>query len=145
MNHILRDIKLSELTGTPLSEEASKVVKFWDELWVDMKVQIDAEKGEIRCWKEEYDYYYFTQYSKNYFLWCDCEKVWSFFEKELGLDYHEIKEFIQHMVNKTLNCVVNTPCYFKNTNRKVDKTLNCVVNTPRSFSHYGIFMVDKRT
>ena len=109
MNYILRDIKLSKLMGTPLSYEASKFIKFWDGLWTDMKVVVDVNKGEIKCWKDGYDYYYFCQKDKNYHLWCDHYEVWSFFSEELELDYTEIHELIQYMVGETLNCEVNTP------------------------------------
>ena len=109
MNYLLRDIKLSKLTDTPMSEEASRLVKFWDELWTDMKVKIDPTKGEIKCWKEGYDYYYFFQNDRNDYLWCDNKKIWSFFVGKLGFDYTEIQELIQYMVSKTLNCEVNTP------------------------------------
>ena len=109
MVHILRDIKLSKLTGTPMSTQASKFVKFWDELWADMKVQIDTEKGEIRCWKDDCDYYYFIQDDKNDNLWCNYTKVWSFFQNDLDLNYVETQDIIQTVVVKTLNCEVNTP------------------------------------
>ena len=107
MNHILRDIKLSKLTGMSLSKEASRVVKFWDKLWVDMKVQIDAEKGEIKCWKDECCYY-FIQDNRYDYMWCDFENVWSFFRHDLDLNYNDTHEFIQYMVSETLNCRVNT-------------------------------------
>ena len=109
MNSILRDIKLSKLTGTPLSDETSKFIEFWNSLWSDMKVDIDASKGEIKCWKDGHVYYYFIQDNKYDSMWCDLEKVWSFFIDELGLDYGEIQELIQHMVGETLKCRVNTP------------------------------------
>ena len=144
MNHILRDIKLSKLTDTPMSDEASKLVKFWDELWCDMKVHIDANKGEIKCWKDGYKYYYFAQDDKNGSLWCDYYKVWLFFEEELGLDYSEIQGLIQYMVDKTLNCGVNTPLpVYLFSLLKVDKTLNCGVNTPGKGIYSPRYLVDK--
>ena len=109
MNHILRDIKLSKLTEIPMSTKASRFVKFWDELWTGMKVKIDPIKGEIKCWKDDHDCYYFRQDDKNDRLWCNYNKVWSFFDRKLGLDYTDIQELIHYMVDKTLNCEVNTP------------------------------------
>ena len=131
MNHILRDIKLSKITDTPLSEKASKIINFWDGLWTDMKVIVDADKGEIKCWKNDYDYYYFHQDDKNSHLWCNHYRVWSFFRNELGIKYAEVQELIQYMVGETLNCGVNTPW----NNRpflglSVSESLNCGVNTP---------------
>ena len=131
MIHILREIKLSNLTDTPMSEEATKLVEFWDELWTDMKVKVDPPKGEVRCWKDGYEYYYFYQDGRNDCLWCDTEKIWSFFRLELGLNYDGTQELIHQMVDETLNCKVNTP-------RKLDhifaltvgETLNYKVNTP---------------
>ena len=126
MNHILREIKLSKLTDTPMSEQATMLVKFWDELWADMKVKIDPPKGEIKCWKDDYDYYYFQQDNKNDSLWCNYAKVWSFFSEELELDYTEIQELIQTMVDKTLNCKVNTPrTTLLSDMFEVNETLNC--------------------
>ena len=129
--YILRDIKLSKLTGTPLSGEASRFIEFWDDLWADMKVKIDPIKGEIRCWKDDYDYYYFQQDDKNDNLWCDRYRVWSFFRDDFDLKYTETQELIQYMVDKTLNCEVSTPWRLYPIQRfKVDKTLNCKVGTP---------------
>ena len=131
MKHILRDIKLYKLTGTPLSDEASKLIKFWDGMWTDMKVDINVEKGEIKCWKEGYNYYYFRQDDKNDNLWCDFEKVWSFIQYDLEFTYTETQELLQYMVDRTLNCVINTPHNIHTRdNHVVDKTLNCVINTP---------------
>ena len=156
MNHILREIKLSNLTDTPMSEEATKLVEFWDELWTDMKVKVDPSKGEIRCWKDDYKYYYFRQDDRNDCLWCDTEKIWSFFRLELGLNYSDTQELVHQMVGETLNCKVNTPpapdaipssLVGETLNYKVNipislvgyrkgssvsKTLNCVANTPKS-------------
>ena len=108
--YILREIKLSKLTGTPMSTKASKLVKFWDKLWDNMKIKIDSSKGEIKYWKDEH--YYFHQNDKNDRLWCNHTKVWSFFRNELELDRDDIQKLIQYMMNKTLNCVVNTPGFF---------------------------------
>ena len=132
MNHILRDIKLSKLTDTPMSDDASKLIKFWNNIWLDMKVSVDVDKGEIKCWKDGYDYYYFIQVDKNDDLWCNYDKVWLFFIDDLGLEYDETQELVQYMVDKTLNCRVNTPQYeFISFQNMVDKTLNCRVNTPQ--------------
>ena len=110
MNHILRDIKLSKLTGTPLSDDASKFVKFWDELWIDMKVVIDTEKGEIKCWKNDYSYYYyFYQKNKKATMWCNHRRVWSFFMNELKLEHVDAQEVTQYMLRETLKIEVNTP------------------------------------
>ena len=109
MNHILRDIKLSKLTNITPNIDTEKFLNFWDDLWRDMKVDIDAEKGEIKCWKEGYDYYYFRQYDKNGNLWCDHKKIWLFLSCVLELKYYDKQDLIQYMVAKRLNCVVNTP------------------------------------
>ena len=109
MNYILREIKLSKLSGIPMSKEASKLSKFWDDLWCDMKVRINTIEGEIECWKDGHGRYYFRQYNKLGALWCDYEKVWSFFQGGLCLGCSEIQELIQHMVTEALSCEVNTP------------------------------------
>ena len=125
MNHILRDIKLSELTDTPMSDGASKFNKFWDDLWSDMEVSINVDKEEIKCWKDGCDYYYFLQEDKNDHLWCDYDKVWSFPRYDLGLEYGETQELVQYMMDKTLNCRLNTPIpAMAITSKAVDKTLN---------------------
>lgn len=103
MNHILRDVKLSKLTNTPMGEDTTKFIKFWDELWINMKVHVDPKKGKIRCWKEGYDYYYFTQ-NDNGILWCNHYKVWTFFGEELGLNNNDTQELIQYMIGDILNC-----------------------------------------
>ena len=109
MYHILREIKLSKLTDTPMSDDTSKLVEFWGELWIGMKVSVDPTKGEIKCWKEDYDHYYFLQVDKNDYLWCDYYGLWSLFRKNFSLNYGEIQEFIQYMVGVSLNYGVNTP------------------------------------
>ena len=130
MSYLLREIKLTKLTETPLSDEASKLIKFWDGLWTDMKVIVDAGKGEIKCWKEGYEYYYFIQKDENDYLRCDIDEVWSFFMTELKINFNDTQELIQYMVVKTLNSRVSTaaPAYDP-THQKVDKTLNSRVNT----------------
>ena len=132
MNHILREIKLSKLTGIPMSAEASKLVKFWDELWSDMKVSVDPTKGKIKCWKDGYSYNnYFYQNNKGDNLWCDYDKVWSFFRYELKLNHDETQELIQHVVDMALKCKVNTPSSMIGLNIvRVDMALKCKVNTP---------------
>ena len=109
MNHILREIKLSNLTDTPMSMKASKLVEFWDNLWADMKVSANHKKGEIVCWKDDYDYYYFYQNNKSARLWCDYNEVWTFFRDELKLSHDKTQELIQQMVSEALNYKVNIP------------------------------------
>ena len=131
MEHILRDIKLSKLTGIPPIGDADKLVKFWNELWRHMEVNIHPSIGKIECWKEGYEYYYFIQDSENDKLWCNYSKVWHFFDISLGLNYIETQELIQYMVDETLNCKVNIPeIPVFSRYRKVDETLNYKVNTP---------------
>lgn len=109
MSHILREIKLSNLTGIPTSGDAANLIKFWDNLWLDMKVIVDPKRGRISCWKEYGRNYYFQQYDKHDHLWCDYGKVWSFFSIHLCLNNSDTKELIQYMVNTTLNYEVNEP------------------------------------
>ena len=109
MEHILREIKLSKLTNTPMGDKASRLNKFWDGLWVDMKVRIDTDEGKIECWKDGYKYYYFLQRDKDDLFWCDFYRVWPFFHDEFKLNNNEIKEVIQTMMGEFLNCKVNTP------------------------------------
>ena len=125
MNHILREIKLSKFTDTPLSNDASKLINFWVDLWIDMKIYIDADKGEIKCWKDGYNYYYFQQDDKNDNLWCNHYKVWSFFREELVLSYDDAKDLIHSMMNEIIMCKVNTPRSVTITTiNKLNDTLN---------------------
>ena len=134
MEHILRDIKLSKLTDTPLVGDADKLVKFWNELWTDMKVVIDPKKGEIKCWKDGYDCYYFSQNKKHGYFWCDNYKVWSFFEGELRLEYSETQKLIQYMVCETLNYNIGTFIgYLTDGLNMVCETLNCNIGTPGGY------------
>ena len=143
MNYLLRDIKLSKLTGTPLSGKASRFIEFWDELWTDMKVKIDPTKGEIKCWKDDYDQYYFIQNDKNDNLWCNRYRVWLIFWDDFGLKYTETQELMQYMVDKTLNYVINTPtCQYSAILFSVDKTLNCEVNTPQ-WGNSAMYKIDE--
>ena len=129
--YILRDIKLYKLTEIPMSTKASRFVKFWDELWTGMKVKIDPTKGEIKCWKDDYDQYYFIQNDKNDYLWCDYHKVGSFFVDVLYFNYDDTLKLIQLMVGDTLNYVINTPYSEHRANLiLVRDTLNYVINTP---------------
>ena len=114
MSHILRDIRLSKLTGKPMGDKASKLNKFWDDLWCDMRVYVDVIKGEIKCWKDSHNYYYFHQDGKNTRLWCNYDEVWSFFDKKLCLSYNETQELIQIMLTLTLSYKVNTSESFRN-------------------------------
>lgn len=131
MNYLLREIKLSKLANIPLNDDTSKLVKFWNDLWIDMKVRVDPTKCEIKCWKDEYDQYYFRQDDKDDYLWCDYDEVWSFFRHDLGLNYNETQRLIQYMVDETLNYMINTPNWNMDEGYVVvDESLNCVLNTP---------------
>ena len=134
MNYILREIKLSNITGVPLSDDVTKLVEFWDGLWVDMKVVIDAEKGEIKCWKENYNYYYFYQKNKKATMWCNHRRVWSFFINELKLNHTDTQEVTQYMLGETLKSEVSTPQIMSVYElQKLGKTLKSEVSTPQSF------------
>lgn len=114
-HNIIRDIKISKISNIPLNEESSKFVKFWDELWFDMKIEVYPQNGLIRCWKEGYNYYYFAQNSKyDDYLRCDYSKVWSFFKLELGFSYVETREFIHIMMREKIKCEICPP---KHSNR----------------------------
>ena len=144
MNYILRDIKLSKLTGTPMNDKATRLITFWGDLWRDMKVHININKGEIKCWKYGYDYYYFLQNGKDDFLRCDFHEVWSFFKDELKLKYDDTQELIQHMMDKTLNGDIHTPVTnYIQTLYLVDKTLNGDIHTPASIPTIKGMLVDK--
>ena len=131
MNYILREIKLAKLIDAPLSDNATKLIEFWAELWSDMKVKIDPNEGKIRCWKDDYEYYYFCQVDKSARLWCDYNKVWRFFRDDLKFNPEETRMLIQYMVEETLSCEINTPlCKVIESVVKVKETLNCEVNTP---------------
>ena len=130
MNYILRDIKLSKITGNPPTGNAAELVKFWDELWSDMIVLIDTKKGKIECWKNDYTYYYFVQDDMDSNLICSYLKVWTFFEDNLGLRYNEIQKLIQHMVDETINNMANIPLWhIKPTYNGKGGTMNYKVNT----------------
>ena len=146
MNSILREIKLSKVTDTPLSDDASKLVEFWDELWIDMKIYINTDKGEIKCWKDGYNYYYFRQDDENDKFWCNHNKIWVFLQEEMNFNHNEIIELIQYMVIETLNHKVNhkvhTPPLFVvgcMMGTVVDKSLNCGVNIPHTSSTFVNF------
>ena len=143
MNLILRDIKLSKLTNIPPVGNASKLDKFWDRLWADMKVLIDPNEGEIKCWKDGYDYYYFSQINGKDRLWCNYDKVWSFFIYDLNLNFTETEELIQYMVHGTINCkVTSPPNIIRVIPTDVDSNLNCKVTTPLAVHLNTLIKVD---
>lgn len=105
MNDIIRDIKLAKTLGTEPSENAKKVINFFDELFNDMRVHVDYEFGRITCWKDNYKYY-FIQKNSNYSLKCGTE-VWKFFTQELYMNFSDTRTTIEYMLSDRLKIKVN--------------------------------------
>lgn len=51
----------------------------------------------------------YFEHNKYKFLWCDYRLVWSVFEKEYNMNYHQIQAFIKVQVEKHLNIKDVTP------------------------------------
>ena len=112
--YLVREIKLNKLTNIPLNGDALLFSEFWNDLWDNMKIRINDADGRIECWKDGYEYYYLHHSNEKTIFWCDYDKVWSFFQKELKLSYPEIQKFIHMVISDKLGRVVSSPLKIEN-------------------------------
>jgi hypothetical protein len=94
-------------------DKAGKIIKFFDNLFKDLK-ETTSEKypGSVFFYTLNDDglkNVWMEQDSKNERLWCHWTGFWSFFEKEIGLDYSETQSLVKTMVEQHLNREVSTP------------------------------------
>jgi hypothetical protein len=94
-------------------EKAEKIIKFFDELFKDLKENTSEkfpnsvffytlnDDGSKKVWME-----HDSKYGN---LWCLWNGFWSFFENEIGLDHIEIQSLVKTMVEQHLNREVGTP------------------------------------
>jgi hypothetical protein len=97
----------------PNKAKQDKVKKFFDDLFKDLKETTSEDypdgvffytlndDGSKKVWME-HD-------TKSKTLWCRGKGFWSFFIKEMGLNYSEIQTLVKTMVEQHLNYDVGTP------------------------------------
>jgi hypothetical protein len=121
VNHVQSNENHVALVEKYGDEKAEKIIKFFDELFKDLK-ETTSEKypdsvffytlnddGSEKVWME--------QDSKNKFLWCRWDGFWPFFENEIGLNYIEIQSLMKTMVEQHLNFEVRTPILSRSAGR----------------------------
>jgi hypothetical protein len=109
-----------------------RIIHFFDNLFKNLK-ETTSEKypgsvffytlnddGSKKVWME--------QDLKNEYVWCRRDGLWTFFEKEIGLDHSETQTLVKTVVEKHLNREVGTPrARVLYTITEVEKHLNCQV------------------
>ena len=109
---IIRNIKFSEVLDKELNPLTKKVKEFIDNK-PDGLIQFEMDNYPNSLFYKRDDIILFELDLKNERLWCSYEHYWSFFEKEIGLNYDEIQELTRGMVGEHLNCKQFTPAYLR--------------------------------
>ena len=100
---ILRDIKLSKTLNKELNPLSKKVKEFIDDK-LEGLVQFESDNFPNSIFYKKDEVILFELDLKNEWLRCSYEHYWSFFEKEIVLNYFETQELTKAMVGEHLNC-----------------------------------------
>jgi len=79
---------------------------FITDLWEDMEFSVNNEQDIIF---HKGTVFYMEQDFKYGYLWCHCDRVWSFLEDQKGLELPEIQDFVRNVVEEQLKCKALTP------------------------------------
>ena len=105
---IIRNIKFSEVLDEELNPLTKKVKEFIDDK-LEGLIQFESDEYPGFIFYKKDEVILFEQDLKNEWLWCSNQHYWSFFEKEIGLNYDEIQELTRGMLGEHLNCKQFTP------------------------------------
>jgi len=98
MDH--NDYRIHLLTCEFLDREPvlryKKVHDCLTDMWDGMEIVVNSQNDRIVLQKG--GEWFFAQDTKNGILWCQHERVWSFLEKDMGMEYPEIREFIESVM-----------------------------------------------
>ena len=99
------------LTCEYLNREPSgdyrKVHDFITGLWDGMDVVVDSRSNQMVL--EKGGEWFIEMGVKNVYVWCHYERVWSFFQKDMGMEVTERQDFVKSVVEEHLGCQVGTP------------------------------------
>ena len=106
---IIREIEISRVLNQPLDGDALVIQTFFNDLLNGLEIDtLDKYPDSIFFIKNGHDVYMEQDY-KNERLFCSYNRIWSFFEGDLSLDYQEISDLIKVMVEQQLKEMVFTP------------------------------------
>ena len=114
---ILRDIKISETLDKELNPLSKKVKEFIDDKLGGL-IQFESDEYPDHLFYRKDDIILFDRDLKNKRLWCSRHHYWSFFNKEIGLNYDEIQELTKYFIGTHLNCKEFTVHAFEYENPK---------------------------
>jgi len=96
-----------EYLGKEPTGEYKRVYDFLTGMWNDMEIVVNSQNGRIIIQKEEE---WFIERDLKYgYLWCNQDRVWSFFRYGMGIEPSEIEDFTKSAVEEHLKCKVETP------------------------------------
>jgi hypothetical protein len=129
-------IKLCVYLGREPEDEFRGFYDFIMGLWEDMDFSVDNE--QVIIFHKGTNFYMGLDF-KDGQLWCQYERVWSFFRYKKCMEYTETQDFVRSMVEQYLKCKVSTPIgKFSEDTLKVEQYLKCKVLTPRCSWRYTI-------
>ena len=132
-------IKLCTYLGKEPRGEFKDFYGFLTELWRDMEISVVDNYKVQSIILHKGDMFYMEQDFKNGWLWCDWDRVWSFFESKKGMEVSDTQDFIQSMVEEHLKCRVLTPSHDAHGGAMaVEEHLKCRVLTPLPDAIYHI-------
>ena len=118
---IIRDIKLSETLNKELNPLSKKVKEFIDDK-LEGLVQFESNNYPGFIFYKKDEVVLFRQDLKSEYLWCSVEHYWSFFNKEIGLNYVETQELTKALIGTHLNCKEFTPRWIKKIKERWEHT-----------------------
>jgi hypothetical protein len=101
-------IKLCQYLGKEPQGEFKEFYDFITELWKDMEFSVINDHNKQGIIFHKGTDFYMEQDFKNGWLWCESDRVWSFFRFKKGLEVPETQDFIRGMVEEHLKSKVYT-------------------------------------
>ena len=141
-------IKLCQYLGKEPQGEFKEFYDFVTGLWKDMAFSVindhnEQSNGHTIILHKGTDFY-MEQDFKNGWLWCDWDRVWSFFESKKGMVLPETQEFIRGVVEEHLKCKALTPKRWDSSLvSPVEEHLKCKLSTPIFAYHNFFIMVEE--
>jgi hypothetical protein len=137
-------LKVCHYLGKEPGGEFKDFYDFLTELWKDMEFSVINDHNEQGIILHKGTDFYMEQDFKNGLLWCEYNRVCSFFRTKKCMEIPETQVFIQSMVEEHLKCKVSTPAERDPVGaRWVEEHLKCKVSTPNATSPDALRTVEE--
>jgi hypothetical protein len=124
-------LKLCQYLGKEPEGEYKEFYDFITEVWKDMEFIVINEHNKQGILFHKGTEFYMEQDFKNGWLWCDYDRVWSFFINKKVIEVSDTQDFIRGMVEEHLKSQVQTPILeYGAAVAAVEKHLKSQVQTP---------------